>query len=182
MQTGDKIPYVFKILLLGDGAVGKTSLLRRFIDNTFEPDYQSSIGVQFMTREVRFEGKSVKLVIWDIAGQSKHTTYRHLYYKAANGVILVYDITRADSFEHLPRWLGDAIESTGSEIKIAVLGNKSDLGYFRAVTQEDGEYLAKSIKAEIFSETSAKSGENVEKAFLALAKGLVESNKKFNIY
>jgi len=179
MQRDDKIPYVFKILLLGDGAVGKTSLLRRFIDNTFDPDYQSSIGVQFMTREVRFEDKSVKLVIWDIAGQSKHTTYRHLYYKAANGIILVYDITRADSIEHLPRWLGDAIESTGSDIKIALLGNKSDLDQYRAVSKEDGEYLARSINAEIFIETSAKSGKNVEAAFLALAKGLVESNRKY---
>jgi len=180
MQASEKIPYVFKILLLGDGAVGKTSLLRRFIDNTFDPDYQSSIGVQFMTREVRFEDKSVKLVIWDIAGQSKHTTYRHLYYKAANGIILVYDITRADSFDHLPKWLTDAVESTGPDIKIAVLGNKSDLIQSRAVGSDEGEYFAKCVNAETFSETSAKSGENVEAAFLALAKGLVECNKKFN--
>ncbi len=169
-------PYVFKILLLGDGGVGKTSLLRRFIDNTFDPDYQSTIGVQFMTRVVKFDNKNVKLVIWDIAGQSRHTTYRHLYYKAANGIILVYDITRYKTFENLPRWIQDAMESVDPNAKIAVLGNKSDLEAYRAVQKELGELFSKKIDAELFSETSAKSGNNVEEAFLALAKALVKKS------
>jgi small GTP-binding protein len=170
----EEIPYVFKILLLGDGGVGKTSLLRRFIHNTFDQDYHSTIGVQFMTKIVKFHNKHVKLVIWDIAGQSKHTTYRHLYYKAANGVILVYDLTRGPTFNNLPRWVEDAKESVGPEMRIAIFGNKEDLGYQRAVQTPVAESYARQINAEIFSETSAKSGHNVEEAFLTLAKSLVE--------
>jgi len=174
----DEIPYVFKILLLGDGGVGKTSLLLRFIDNTFDPDYKSTIGVQFMTRVVRFDNKYVKLIIWDIAGQSKHATYRHLYYKAANGVILVYDITRDRTFQNLSRWLQDAKASIGTDLKIAVLGNKMDLVESRVVQWEAGKLLTEEINGEIFSETSAKSGVNVDTAFHTLAKTLVEKSEK----
>ncbi|MHA1264364.1 MAG: Rab family GTPase [Candidatus Helarchaeota archaeon] len=177
-ENSAEIPYVFKILLLGDGGVGKTSLLLRFIDNTFDPDYKSTIGVQFMTRVVKFDNKHVKLIIWDIAGQSKHATYRHLYYKAANGIILVYDITRSQTFENLPRWLQDARVSIGSDLKIAVLGNKMDLEEIRAVDWEAGKLFTEQNNAEIFSETSAKSGQNVEAAFLALAKALVAKSEK----
>ena len=177
MNTSEEIPYVFKILLLGDGGVGKTSLLRRFIDNTFDPDYKTTIGVQFMTRIVRFENKSVKLIIWDIAGQSKHATYRHLYYKAANGIILVYDIIRNGSLENLPRWLQDARVTIGSDIKVAVLGNKMDLEESRAVPWEIGKLFTENFHIEIFSETSAKSGVNVDATFLALAKALVEKSE-----
>lgn len=176
-DSSDEIPYVFKILLLGDGGVGKTSLLLRFIDNTFDPDYKSTIGVQFMTRVVRFDNKFVKLIIWDIAGQSKHATYRHLYYKAANGIILVYDITRSRSFENLSRWLQDARASIGTDLKIAVLGNKMDLEWERAVQWQLGKYFTDQNNAEIFSETSAKSGANVDAAFLALARALVEKSE-----
>jgi small GTP-binding protein len=177
-DQSDEIPYVFKILLLGDGGVGKTSLLLRFIDNTFDPDYKSTIGVQFMTRVVKFDNRNVKLIIWDIAGQSKHATYRHLYYKAANGIILVYDITRGRTFENLPRWLQDARASIGSDLKIAVLGNKMDLEQDRVVNWASGQLFTEEHKAELFSETSAKSGQNVEAAFLALAKALVAKSEK----
>ena len=173
-SNSDEIPYVFKILLLGDGGVGKTSLLRRFIHNTFDQDYHSTIGVQFMTKVIKFRNKKVKLVIWDIAGQSKHTTYRHLYYKAANGVILVYDLTRESTFKNLPKWIKDARESVGPDMKIAIFANKEDLKDPKSIKTTVGEEYSKEIEAEIFSETSAKSGHNVEEAFLALAEALVE--------
>ncbi len=181
MSTGensDEIPYVFKILLLGDGGVGKTSLLFRFIDNTFDPDYKSTIGVQFMTRVVRFNNRYVKLIIWDIAGQSKHATYRHLYYKAANGILLVYDITREKTFENLSRWLQDARASIGTDLKVAVLGNKMDLVERRAVNWEAGKLFTEEYNSDFFSETSAKSGTNVDDTFLALAMALVEKSEK----
>ncbi|MFX0134141.1 MAG: Rab family GTPase, partial [Candidatus Hodarchaeota archaeon] len=128
--------YVFKILLLGDGAVGKTSLLKRFIYNTFDSDYKGTIGVQFMTRSVEVENKRVKLVIWDVAGQSKFTSYRHLYYKDADGIILVYDITRFPTFENLEKWVDDATKHTEQDTQIAVLANKNDLKDNRAVSEE----------------------------------------------
>ncbi len=177
-DESEEIPYVFKILLLGDGGVGKTSLLRRFIYNTFDSDYKTTIGVQFMTKIVKFDNKNVKLIIWDIAGQSKHATYRHLYYKAANGVILVYDVTREKSFQNLSRWLDDAKATIGTELKVAIFGNKMDLEQNRAVQTEAGIEFTQQCNAETFSETSAKSGENVEAAFYALAKGLVEKSLK----
>jgi small GTP-binding protein len=174
----EEIPYVFKILLLGDGGVGKTSLLRRFIHNTFDVDYHSTIGVQFMTKIIKFHNKNVKLVIWDIAGQSKHTTYRHLYYKAANGVILVYDLTRENSFYNLPKWIKDAKESVGPDMKIAIFGNKEDLEHQRVIPTYAGQNYANQIGSTIFAETSAKSGYNVEVAFLDLAKALVERSDR----
>ncbi len=170
--------YVFKILLLGDGGVGKTSLLHRFIDNTFEPDYKSTIGVQFMTKVVETENESVKLIIWDIAGQSKFTSYRHLYYRDAEGIILVYDITRPRTFENLSIWITDALQRTTRKTKIALLGNKVDLVDQRLVTRIYGEQFAKLHENIVcFSETSAATGENVDEAFKTLVEFLMRSSR-----
>ncbi|MHA1379858.1 MAG: GTP-binding protein [Candidatus Helarchaeota archaeon] len=169
-----KQQYVFKVLLLGDGGVGKTSLLRRFIDNKFTPDYKSTIGVQFMTRSVELDGdKFIKLVIWDVAGQSKFTSYRHLYYKDAEGIILVYDLTRNETFKNLDMWISDAVKHTAKQTQIAILGNKVDLQDSRAVTPESGEIYARQKNAVLFSETSAKTGLNVENAFIALTRNIL---------
>ena len=167
--------YVFKILLLGDGSVGKTSLIRRFIDNTFDPDYKGTIGVQFMTRKVKINEGNVKLVLWDIAGQAKTASFRHLYYREAEGIILVYDITRKVTFEHLDKWVLDAIKFTTIDTKIAVLGNKRDLESRRNIPESDGYKYSNHRSAVIFSETSAKTGENVENAFVSLAKNIMAS-------
>ena len=173
-DSPEEIPYVFKILLLGDGGVGKTSLLRRFIDNTFDPDYKTTIGVQFMTRSVEIDdSKSIKLVIWDVAGQSKFTSYRHLYYKDAEGIILVYDITRPNSFKNLEMWISDAVKHTAVNTHIAILGNKADLEDKRSVPKINGEKYSEEKKAVLFSETSAKTGYNVEKAFLELTRNIL---------
>ncbi|MHC1592099.1 MAG: Rab family GTPase [Candidatus Helarchaeales archaeon] len=170
--------YVYKILLLGDGGVGKTSLLRRFIDNTFEPDYKSTIGVQFMTKVVETESETVKLIIWDIAGQSKFTSYRHLYYRDAEGIILVYDITRPRTFENLSIWITDALQRTTRKTKIALLGNKIDLEDQRLVTSVYGEQFAKLHDNIVcFFETSAATGENVNLAFRSLVEHLMKDSR-----
>lgn len=171
--------YVFKILLLGDGGVGKTSLLRRFIDNTFQPDYKSTIGVQFMTKVVETELESVKLIIWDIAGQSKFTSYRHLYYRDAEGIILVYDTTRPRTFENLSIWIVDALQRTTKKTKIALLGNKCDLLDQRLVPNEYGSEFAKLHGSIVsFSETSALTGQNVNESFRILVDHLISSGDR----
>ncbi|NHI93682.1 MAG: GTP-binding protein [Candidatus Lokiarchaeota archaeon] len=178
-ESDRKEQYVFKILLLGDGGVGKTSLLRRYIDNTFEPDYKSTIGVQFMTKVVETEDTTTKLVIWDVAGQSKFTSYRHLYYKDAEGIILIYDMTRPKTFENLPIWIEDALKHTAKNTKIALLGNKADLEDKRVVSRRHGEIFSKSNpNIVLFEETSAKTGENVNNAYMALVRVILDSTKR----
>lgn len=178
-RNNRKEQYVFKILLLGDGGVGKTSLLRRYIDNTFEPDYKSTIGVQFMTKVVDTEDTTTKLVIWDVAGQSKFTSYRHLYYKDAEGIILIYDITRPKTFENLPIWIEDSLKHTAKDTKIALLGNKADLVDKRVVSREHGEKFSKTNpNIVLFEETSARTGENVNEAYMKLVKVILESTRK----
>ncbi|MHA1229005.1 MAG: Rab family GTPase [Candidatus Helarchaeota archaeon] len=183
MYSENRIRYIYKILLLGDPGVGKTSLLIRFIDNTFDPDYKSTIGVNFLTKVVRTHGDgtnefgdAVKLVIWDIAGQSRAASYRHLYYRAAEGVILVYDVTNPTSFYSLSNWVSDALSKTQPETVIAVIGNKIDLP--RIVSRDEGYNFARQIHSALYSETSAKTGKNVEKSFKILAEFLLKRSKR----
>jgi len=182
MDSEDDIKYIYKILLLGDPGVGKTSLLIRFIDNTFDPDYKSTIGVNFLTKVVRTtnedgsSGELVKLVIWDIAGQARAASYRHLYYRAAEGIILVYDITNPSSFYSLSHWVSDALTKTQPNTVITVLGNKVDLP--GVISRDEGYAFAKQIHSAVFSETSAKTGRNVEKSFKVLAEFLLKRSKR----
>jgi small GTP-binding protein len=177
MQSDDEVKYIYKILLLGDPGVGKTSLLIRFIDNTFDPDYKSTIGVNFLTKLVRTpSGELIKFVIWDIAGQARSASYRHLYYRAAEGIILVYDVTSPQSFFSLSNWISDALTKTQPETVISVLGNKIDLE--RKVSKEEGYAFAKQIHSAVFSETSAKTGINVEKSFSVLAEFLIKRSMR----
>ena len=174
LTSKDVEGYIFKVILLGDGAVGKTSLVRRFMEGKFKMDYLPTIGAQVYTKVVRDEkeGTSVTLVVWDISGQPAFSNVRSDYYKGAMGVVLMFDLTRSGTFEHLNDWLSEAMRYAKSP-RIIVAGSKCDLEHDRKVLQKSGEEFASKIRAPYF-ETSAKDGRNVEKVFTLLANTLVK--------
>ncbi|OAY46168.1 ras-related protein Rab2BV [Manihot esculenta] len=156
--------YLFKIVLIGDSGVGKSNILSRFTRNDFCLDSKSTIGVEFATRTLQVEGKTVKAQIWDTAGQERYRAITSAYYRGAVGALLVYDITKRQTFDNLQRWLRELRNHADSNIVIIMAGNKSDLNHLRAVPTEDGQLLAEK-EAIAFLETSALEALNVEKAF-----------------
>ncbi|KAL8144003.1 hypothetical protein V2J09_017035 [Rumex salicifolius] len=156
--------YLFKIVLIGDSGVGKSNILSRFTRNEFCLDSKSTIGVEFATRTLQVEGKTVKAQIWDTAGQERYRAITSAYYRGAVGALLVYDITKRQTFDNLLRWLRELRDHADSNIVIMMAGNKSDLKHLRAISEDDGKALAEK-EGLSFLETSALEAFNVEKAF-----------------
>ncbi|XP_039020093.1 ras-related protein Rab2BV-like [Hibiscus syriacus] len=157
--------YLFKIVLIGDSGVGKSNILSRFTRNEFCLDSKSTIGVEFATRTLQVEGKTVKAQIWDTAGQERYRAITSAYYRGAVGALLVYDITKRQTFDNTVRWLKELRDHAGSNIVVIMMvGNKSDLNHLRAVSKEDAESLAEK-EVLLFLETSALGAINIEKAF-----------------
>ncbi|KAL2336238.1 hypothetical protein Fmac_010684 [Flemingia macrophylla] len=163
----EKIDYVFKVVVIGDSAVGKTQILSRFAKNEFCFDSKSTIGVEFQTRTVTINEKVIKAQIWDTAGQERYRAVTSAYYRGALGAMLVYDITKRQSFDHVARWVEELRSHADSSIVIMLVGNKADLVDLRMVPTEDAVEFAED-QGLFFSETSALSGDNVESAFLKL--------------
>jgi Ras-related protein Rab-11A len=176
-EMSEKEQWVLKFCLLGDHAVGKTSLISQYIDRTFEEDYKPTIGVNIIKKTIRLEqiNSDVNLIIWDIAWQEKYEKYRKFYFEGCAGALLVYDITRKPTFERInSKWLLDFKNHVGKRKTSHILiGNKIDLTNERVVPNEDGVYLAKAIEAADFIETSAKFGQNVEIAFVKLVQQIL---------
>ncbi len=170
MSKGD---YIFKIVVIGDAAVGKTSLINRFVEAKFKEDYRPTLGANLLRQNVDIEFKDKKfncsLVLWDIAGQKRYEMIRSLYYKGCVGAFLVYDCSRLKTFENITSiWLNDLRVNVNKEISFVLIGNKMDLVDSRLVSNEQGMELANEINATEFIETSAKTGENVIDAFKSL--------------
>ncbi len=158
-----------KICLLGDGAVGKTSLIRRFVYDEFSDDYLSTFGTKVTKKVVDpGGGKNVALLIWDILGQKKHERLHSTYYRGASGALVVCDVTRKDTFTTLPRWI-DSFHSVVSGAPVVVLGNKVDLEDQIVVGEKAIKKFASSVGVPYYM-TSAKTGLNVEEAFRTIAK------------
>ncbi|KAJ1448352.1 putative Rab18 family GTPase [Pelagophyceae sp. CCMP2097] len=158
--------HLLKILLIGDAGVGKSSILLRFTDDTFDQNLGSTIGVDFKVKLVQTDdGKRVKMTLWDTAGQERFRTLTSSYYRGAHGIIFVYDVTRRDTFENLQQWLQEVEVYTpggGADVVKLLVGNKVDCD--RVVPKADGEAWARR-KGMLFLEASAKTAFGVEQAF-----------------
>eukprot|EP00252_Welwitschia_mirabilis_P014951 TRINITY_DN33034_c0_g1_i1.p1 TRINITY_DN33034_c0_g1~~TRINITY_DN33034_c0_g1_i1.p1 ORF type:complete len:214 (+),score=50.17 TRINITY_DN33034_c0_g1_i1:324-965(+) len=163
-RPDDEYDYLFKVVLIGDSGVGKSNLLSRFTRNEFCLESKSTIGVEFATRTVQVEGKTIKAQIWDTAGQERYRAITSAYYRGAVGALLVYDITKPTTFENVGRWLKELRDHADSNIVIMLVGNKSDLKHLRGVSTEDAQSFAER-EGLSFLETSALEATNVEKAF-----------------
>lgn len=166
-KDSDDYDYLFKIVLIGDSGVGKSNLLSRFTRNEFCLESKSTIGVEFATRSVQIDGKTVKAQIWDTAGQERYRAITSAYYRGAVGALLVYDITNLESFTAASKWLRELRDHADSNIVVLLAGNKSDLEHLRAVSIEQAKQLA-SAEALAVTETSAFDASNVEEAFTNL--------------
>jgi len=167
-MAGSDYDYLFKLLLIGDSGVGKSSLLLRFADDTYTESYISTIGVDFKIRTVDIEGKTVKLQIWDTAGQERFRTITSSYYRGAHGIIVVYDVTDEDSFSNVKQWLNEIDRYANENVNKLLVGNKSDLVSKKKVDFETATAFANEIGIP-FLETSAKTSTNVEQAFVTMA-------------
>lgn len=171
--------YRFKIVMLGDGAVGKTALTLRFTEDHFDVDYKRTIGSDFAVKRVAVPDldANVTLQIWDLAGQPRFESVRQSFYRGARGGLLVYDVTRRRTFINLDRWIEEAYQSIGGRIPFVIVANKVDLTESRIVMTEEGREFADK-HGYLYVESSALTGENVEEAYVALCKVMIESSKK----
>mmetsp|Transcript_7088 Transcript_7088/g.15300 ORF Transcript_7088/g.15300 Transcript_7088/m.15300 type:complete len:212 (-) Transcript_7088:191-826(-) len=168
--------YLFKLVLIGDSGVGKSCLLLRFADDAFTESYISTIGVDFRFRTVKMGNKTVKLQIWDTAGQERFRTITSAYYRGADGIIMVYDTTSSDSFDHVNDWLKEVNRYASEGTCKLLIGNKCDRTADRAVTTEQAKEFADDLGV-AFLETSAKTAKNVEEAFLTMAGELIKQRE-----
>lgn len=164
MTDGSNYDYLFKVVLIGDSGVGKSNLLSRFTRNEFNLESKSTIGVEFATRSINVDGKTVKAQIWDTAGQERYRAITSAYYRGAVGALLVYDIAKHQTYENVTRWLKELRDHADANIVIMLVGNKSDLKHLRAVSTDEAKQFA-TENGLSFIETSALDASNVESAF-----------------
>jgi Ras-related protein Rab-1A len=160
--------YLFKVLLIGDSGVGKSALLTRFTDRTFTDSYMITIGVDFKIQTIKLDDKIIKLQLWDTAGQERFRTITSAYYRGANGIIIVFDLSDKETFDHVKIWMAE-IENYSNDVKLMLIGNKNDIeGSKRQVSYEDAKEFADKLGIS-YIETSAKTSINVKEAFINMA-------------
>jgi small GTP-binding protein len=175
MEEDENYEILIKLVILGDVSVGKSNFLYRFVDGEFNPIHVATVGFDFKSRvwEIPNLEKKVKFQIWDTAGQEKYMSINKNLFQRVQGIILMYDITREDTFNNLSKWM-EHIKENANGIPLILIGNKSDLNNERKVNEEDGKAFAKNNKI-IFLEASAKIGTNVEESFMKLSELIIEN-------
>ena len=163
-QSKYDISYSVKFIIVGDSSVGKSNILLRFSRNVFDPGHQATLGIEFANKHLIYNNTDYLIQIWDTAGQENFRSVTRAYYKASAVAMVVYDITKEETFEHIQAWLKDCKELAPRTVLLVLVGNKSDLEDQRVITKERGEYLAKENNM-MFFETSALNGNGIEEAF-----------------
>ncbi|KAK8398542.1 hypothetical protein O3P69_004005 [Scylla paramamosain] len=172
--AGGSRSYNFKIVLLGEGCVGKTSLVLRYVEDKFNDRHITTLQASFLTKRVNLNGKRVNLAIWDTAGQERFHALGPIYYRESHGAILVYDITDEDSFQKVKNWVRELRRMLGDDICLVIAGNKTDLERERHVSLEEAETYAREVGALHFL-TSAKLNQGVEELFLELTRRMLQT-------
>ena len=170
-----KKEFLSKILVIGDGAVGKSCIIRRYVDNEFESTHLQTVGLDFKLKNIQLDdGNSLKAQIWDTAGQERFHSITRNYFKNAHGIILIYDVTLIESFHNVKNWIKQIKKEASDKVSIILVGNKIDMENERVVSNEEGEKIADEYGLKFF-ECSAKTGVNIEQIFKEVAKKILEN-------
>ncbi|KAJ8655089.1 hypothetical protein O0I10_009296 [Lichtheimia ornata] len=161
----------YKLVFLGEQSVGKTSLITRFMYDTFDNTYQATIGIDFLSKTMYLDDRTIRLQLWDTAGQERFRSLIPSYIRDSSATVIVYDITNRNSFMNTTKWIDDVRAERGKDVIIILVGNKTDIGEKRQVSVEDGEKKAKEYNV-MFIETSAKAGYNVKALFRKIGHAL----------
>ena len=173
----EEYDHIFKVLLLGNSDVGKSSLILRYVDQVWSDTFAPTIGADFKVKTLEIDNKQIKMQIWDTAGQERFRNVISSYFRGSHGILLIYDITNRDSFKNLENWLIEIEKNASQNVLKILIGNKNDLVNDREIQSEEGQAFANRNGME-FIETSAKMNTNVTEAFEALAKLMMKFNSE----
>jgi len=168
---GSQYDMQIKLLMIGDSGVGKTCLLLRYANDSFSPTFITTIGIDFKIKNVEIDAKRIKLQIWDTAGQERFRTITTSYFRGAQGILLVYDVTDRRSFESIRNWISQIQQHADVHVNKILIGNKCDMLSDKVVSTEEGQQLAKEFNID-FWEASAKNDINVEQSFISMARAV----------
>uniref|UniRef100_A0AC11DXY1 Microtubule crosslinking factor 1 n=1 Tax=Ovis aries TaxID=9940 RepID=A0AC11DXY1_SHEEP len=169
--------FKLQVIIIGSRGVGKTSLMERFTDDTFCEACKSTVGVDFKIKTVELRGKKIRLQIWDTAGQERFNSITSAYYRSAKGIILVYDITKKETFDDLPKWMKMIDKYASEDAELLLVGNKLDCETDREISRQQGEKFAQQIAGMRFCEASAKDNFNVDEIFLKLVDDILKKDE-----
>jgi small GTP-binding protein len=165
--------FLFKLVILGDSGVGKSNIITRYAKNEFNLESKATIGVEFYTKLIEINDIKIKIQFWDTAGQERYRSITSAYYKGSHGILVVYDITNSDSFEHVTNWIQEIYKNVGNNIPILLVGNKSDLDYKRVISIEKSLDIANKYNL-AFIEMSAMTGINIQAGIEELVKNIYD--------